>query len=224
MGFDKYLVEKFDDIKILRYEVKAFENLPLQEKLFVYYLSQAALAGRDILWDQNNRYNLRIRALLEKIILEYQGERNNKEFEAFLLYAKKVFFANGIHHHYSMDKFIPDFSCEYFRQLVKAVGENSEEVERAMFDPNYMKKRVVLDEGKDLIRESANNFYQGVTQKEVEEFYKNISKEEECPVSVGLNSTLVKENGCLIEKVWKIGGKYDKEIRKIVSYLRQALP
>ena len=159
-----FLTEQFDDIKILRYQVPAFGQLPLREKIFVYYLSQAALAGRDILWDQNNRYNLRIRKILEWIVREYPGDRNTDEFERFLIYTKKVFFANGIHHHYSMDKFIPGFSKTYFQELLASVGipEVFPELERIMFDSGYMAKRVVLDEGKDLIRASANNYYVNV--------------------------------------------------------------
>ena len=166
-----FLTEQFDDIKILRYQVPAFGQLPLREKIFVYYLSQAALAGRDILWDQNNRYNLRIRKILERIVREYPGDRNTDEFGRFLIYTKKVFFANGIHHHYSMDKFIPGFSKTYFQELLASIGipEVFPELERVMFDSGYMAKRVVLDEGKDLIRASANNYYMNVTQREVEE-------------------------------------------------------
>ena len=143
-----YLLEQFDDIKILRYDVPAFEGLSLREKLFVYYLSRAALAGRDILWDQNNKYNLRVREALESILRAYQGNRETEEFQAFLVYAKKVFFANGVHHHYSMEKFTPSFTPEYFKSLLREVGAEQlyEEVERVIFDPEYMAKRVVLDE------------------------------------------------------------------------------
>lgn len=168
-----YFLEQFDDIKILRYDVPAFDGLTLREKMFVYYLSRAALAGRDILWDQNNKYNLRLRKVMEKILRDYKGDRETEEFEAFLVYAKKVFFANGIHHHYSMEKFTPGFTPEYFKSLLRAVGEETAygELERVLFDPEYMAKRVVLDEGKDLVQVSANNYYEGVTQKEVEAFY-----------------------------------------------------
>ena len=188
-----FLTEQFDDIKILRYQVPAFGQLPLREKIFVYYLSQAALAGRDILWDQNNRYNLRIRKILERIVREYPGDRNTDEFGRFLIYTKKVFFANGIHHHYSMDKFIPGFSKTYFQELLASIGipEVFPELERVMFDSGYMAKRVVLDEGKDLIRASANNYYMNVTQREVEEFYRTSGEEDSCPVSRGLNSILI---------------------------------
>lgn len=224
MNFENYIAEQFDDIRILRYPVPAFEELTLKEKLFIYYLSRAALAGRDILWDQNNKYNLRIRRVLEKILREYRGDRECEAFQAFLLYAKKVFFANGIHHHYSMDKFIPAFSKEYFRSLLSAVGKEKEfdGLERILFDPNYMAKRVVLDGAKDLIQASANNYYSGLTQQEVEHFYKLPPVGEKQPVSRGLNSTLVKKDGKLVEEVWKIGGKYSDEITNIVKALEKA--
>ena len=219
-----YLLEQFDDIKILRYDVPAFEGLSLREKLFVYYLSQAALAGRDILWDQNNKYNLRVREALESILRAYQGSRETEEFQAFLVYAKKVFFANGVHHHYSMEKFTPSFTPEYFKSLLREVGAEQlyEEVERVIFDPKYMAKRVVLDEGKDLGQASANHYYEGVTQEEVEKFYGE-KKKENALLSWGLNSTLVRdEKGQLQEQVWFAGGKYGKEIRRIVEYLKKA--
>ena len=219
-----YLLEQFDDIKILRYDVPAFEGLSLREKLFVYYLSRAALAGRDILWDQNNKYNLRVRAALESILRAYQGNRETEEFQAFLVYAKKVFFANGVHHHYSMEKFTPSFTPEYFKSLLREVGAQQlyEEVERVIFDPEYMAKRVVLDEGKDLVQASANHYYEGVTQEEVEKFYGE-KKKENALLSWGLNSTLVRdENGQLKEQVWFAGGKYGKEIHRIVEYLKKA--
>ena len=219
-----YLLEQFDDIKILRYDVSAFEGLSLREKLFVYYLSQAALAGRDILWDQNNKYNLRVREALEKILRAYRGNRETEEFQAFLVYAKKVFFANGIHHHYSMEKFIPSFTPEYFKTLLREVGAEPlyGEVERVIFDPGYMAKRVVLDEGKDLVKASANHYYEGVTQEEVEKFYGE-KKKENALLSWGLNSTLVRdEKGQLHEQVWFAGGKYGKEIRRVADYLKKA--
>lgn len=224
MNFENYIAEQFDDIRILRYQVPAFEGLTLKEKLFIYHLSRAALAGRDILWDQNNKYNLRIRRVLEKILRDYRGDRECEEFKAFVLYAKKVFFANGIHHHYSMDKFIPVFSKEYFRSLLAAVGREKEfeGLERILFDRNYMAKRVVLDGAKDLVKASANNYYSGVTQQEVEDFYKLPSGGEGQPISRGLNSTLVKKDGKLVEEVWKIGGKYSNEITNIVEALEKA--
>lgn len=219
-----YFLEQFDDIKILRYDVPAFDGLTLREKLFVFYLSRAALAGRDILWDQNNKYNLRLRKVMEKILRDYKGDRETEEFEAFLVYAKKVFFANGIHHHYSMEKFTPGFTPEYFKSLLRAVGKETAygELERVLFDPEYMAKRVVLDEGKDLVQASANNYYEGVTQKEVEAFYGEKKKQDEL-ISWGLNSTLVRDGqGCLREEVWHIGGKYSEELTRVAENLEKA--
>lgn len=219
--------EQFDDIKILRYQVPAFETLSARERIFVYYLSRAALAGRDILWDQNNKHNLKVREALERIIRDYPGDRLVPEFQRFMVYAKKVFFANGVHHHYSMDKFRPAFSKAYFRSLLEAVNapELYTETERIVFDPDYMAKRVVLDEGKDLIQASANNYYAGVTQAEVERFYKVPGGTDGAVMeSRGLNSTLVKEDGHIFEDVWKVGGKYGERLGRIVFWLEQALP
>lgn len=224
MRFENYVAEQFDDIRILRYRVPAFERLALREKLFVYYLSRAASAGRDILWDQNNKYNLAVREVLEKVLREYRGDRDCDEFRAFTVYAKKVFFANGIHHHYSMDKFTPLFSPDYFRMLLEETGQTDKYgvLEHVLFDAGYMAKRVVLDEGKDLVQASANNYYQGVTQKEAERFYAGREQQSDCPVSWGLNSTLVKEGGEIKEEVWKVGGKYGEMIENIVYWLEQA--
>ena len=225
-GF-RWQTEQFDDVKILRYQVPMFEQLSARERIFIYYLSQAALAGRDILWDQNNCYNLRLRRVLERVINDFQGDRTTEDFQAFMVYAKKVFFANGIHHHYSMDKFKPCFTQAYWQELLRAVGceKEGQELERIIFDPEYMSKRVLLDADKDLIVGSANNYYVGVTQKEVESFYKSVGNGEQPSVSYGLNSTLVKgEDGVIREEVWKIGGKYSKELESVVYWLEQALP
>ncbi len=224
MKFGSYISEQFDDIRILRYQVPAFEHLTLKEKILVYYLSRVASAGRDILWDQNNEFNLELRRILERILKEYMGDRECDEFRHFVVYAKKVFFANGVHHHYSMDKFAPQFSAAYFRSLTEAVGqpEAFERLERIMFDPAFMAKRVVLDGDKDLVAASANNYYQGVTQEEVERFYAAKERDAECPVSVGLNSTLVKRGGNVEEEVWKTGGKYGDCIENIVFWLEKA--
>lgn len=221
-----FQTEQFDDIKILRYRVPAFEALSAKERVFIYYLSKAAITGRDILWDQNNKYNLRIRRVLEKIIREYKGDRNSSGFQELIRYAKKVFFANGIHHHYSMDKFQPGFSREYFQEVLGDLKVSGiyDELEQIIFDPAYMTKRVVLDEGKDLIQASANNYYSGVTQTEVEQYYRVSDVPEEMPVARGLNSTLVKENGEMRELVWKVGGKYGEELSRVVCWLEKALP
>lgn len=224
-GF-RWQTEQFGDVKILRYQVPMFEQLSVRERIFIYYLSQAALAGRDILWDQNNCYNLRLRRVLERVINDFQGDRTTEDFQAFMVYAKKVFFANGIHHHYSMDKFKPCFTQAYWQELLRAVGceKEGQELERIIFDPEYMSKRVLLDADKDLIVGSANNYYVGVTQKEVESFYKSVGNGEQPSVSYGLNSTLIKgEDGVIREEVWKIGGKYSKELESVVYWLEQAL-
>jgi len=224
-GF-RWQTEQFDDVKILRYQVPMFEQLSARERIFIYYLSQAALAGRDILWDQNNCYNLRLRRVLERVINDFQGDRTTEDFQAFMVYAKKVFFANGIHHHYSMDKFKPCFTLAYWQELLRAVGceKEGQELERIIFEPKYMSKRVLLDADKDLIVGSANNYYVGVTQKEVESFYKSVGNGEQPSVSYGLNSTLIKgEDGVIREEVWKIGGKYSKELESVVYWLEQAL-
>lgn len=224
-GF-RWQTEQFDDVKILRYQVPMFEQLSARERIFIYYLSRAALAGRDILWDQNNCYNLRLRRVLEQVINDFQGDRTTEDFQAFMVYAKKVFFANGIHHHYSMDKFKPCFTQAYWQELLRAVGceKEGQELERIIFEPEYMSKRVLLDADKDLIVGSANNYYVGVTQKEVESFYKSVGNGEQPSVSYGLNSTLIKgEDGVIREEVWKIGGKYSKELESVVYWLEQAL-
>ena len=220
-----YIAEQFGDRRILRYTVDAFESLTLKEKIFIYYMSKAALAGRDILWDQNNIHNLDIRAIICKIWKEYKGDREDNEFQEFELYTKKVLFANGIHHHYSMDKFIPGFTQEWLQSAWSSVGGDCNQlkkVERAIFDPNYMAKRVVLGGTDDLVTASANNYYQGVTQKEAEEFYAAIEVNEDSPISKGLNSTLIKDGQTIYEEVWKIGGKYSAQIEEICKYLKEA--
>ncbi len=225
MERNEYIVDEFDDIRILRYDVPAFSGKSLREKLFIYYLSQAALAGRDILWDQNNRYNLQVRRVIEKILTAHTIDRSDSEFEAFVVYAKKVFFANGIHHHYSMEKFQPAFKEESLKAWMEAVGigDQFDGLQKVIFDPLYMSRRVVLDEGTDLLRASANNYYEGVSQQEAEDFYKKQPVDENCPISKGLNSTLVKRNGHLAEEVWKEGGKYGREISRIIYWLEKAL-
>lgn len=230
-------VEKFADIKILRYSVPGFENLDLGKKLYIYYLSQAALCGRDILWDQNNRYNLGVRSVLETIFKSFKGNRETTEFKQFEIYLKRVWFSNGIHHHYSTEKIPASFSETYFEELVakskcskiklpkkKKFKTFIAEVKAIIFSPEIEYKRVNLDSEKDLVVSSSNNYYQNVSQVEAEKFYsilKETSGDE--PVSFGLNSTLVKENGQLKEQVWKLNGKYGQAIEKIVYWLRQAI-
>ncbi|RLD54606.1 MAG: dihydrofolate reductase, partial [Bacteroidetes bacterium] len=228
----KYLVEQFADLKIMRYQVPGFESLTLKQKELVYYLGEAALCGRDIIFDQNYKHNLLVRNTLEEIFKNYEGDKSVKEFEEFETYLKRVWFSNGIHHHYSMDKFMPGFSPEYFKQLIDGSGDAKFEMPKKqlydfllpiMFDPTVAAKRVSLDAGKDLIKGSACNYYEGVTEKEVEFFYSKMKKPNEAqPISHGLNSKLVKENGKLKEVVYKSGGLYGKAIDKIIFWLEKA--
>ena len=232
-----YFVEQFDDIRVLKYKLPGFRELSLQQKEYVYYLSQAALAGRDILWDQNFRYNLQIRKTIEAVIGNYSGDKGTDEFKAFLIYAKKVFFANGIHHHYSSDKFKPGFSESYFASLIKgtvneklplAKGQTSDQLIALLtpiiFDQKLYARKVEQRAGADMVAESASNFYEGVTQKEVEEFYKRKTvADDPRPVSLGLNSKVVKINGKITEEVYKSGGKYGAAIDNIIIWLEKAI-
>ena len=233
-----YQTEQFADIKILRYQVPGFENLSLEQKELIYYLSEAAHCGRDILFDQNNKYNLTIRRTLEAILLSYDGDRDSEDFKNFEIYTKRIWFSNGIHHHYSMDKIMPEFSEEYFGELIansnyelmplQAKENEIDLVTRlvdVIFSEEEQAKRVVLNPEMDIIETSANNYYESVTQQEVESFYKQLDKgDEDRPISTGLNSKLVKENGRLKEKVWKVGGMYTEAIEEIVIWLEKALP
>lgn len=233
----KYEVDAFADLQILRYQVPGFESLSLQQKELVYYLSQAAQEGRDILFDQNNRYNLAIRKTLESIYANYKGDKTGKDYQEFEVYLKRVWFSNGIHHHYGEHKFLPGFSKEFFRSEVKKLpkgtlptkkGQSIEGfltmIEPVMFDLAVMDKKVNQADGVDLITTSANNYYgEGVTQLEVESFYaKQKDAKDPRPVMYGLNSRLVKENGKIVEKVWKVGGLYSKSIERIVFWLEKA--
>ena len=231
-----YTVEQFADLQILRYRVPGFENLSLQQKELVYYLTEAALQGRDILFDQNGKYNLRIRRTLEAVYTGYKGDKNTPNFKAMEVYLKRVWFSNGIHHHYGSEKFVPGFAPEFFKEAVLSVdastlplaeGQTAEqlcdELSPVIFDPIVMPKRVNQAAGEDLVLTSACNYYDGVTQKEAEDFY-NAMKDpkDETPVSYGLNSRLVKENGKIQEKVWKVGGLYGQAIDNIVYWLKKA--
>lgn len=227
---DGVFVEKFADIKILRYELPGFEQLSLKQKQYVYYLSKAALCGRDILWDQNNRYNLKIRLLLETIFLTYRGDRELPEFKAFCDYLKRVWFANGIHHHYSTDKFSPGFDQSYFESLLRnsdlgGIGFISgiKDITEVIFDNEREKKRVSLDSRSDLLASSAMNYYRNVSQKEAEDFYAGRRKAfgEQAP-SFGLNTRLVKEKNELREEIWKADGTYGPAIRQIIGWLEKA--
>ena len=234
-AFD-YTVELFADLQLLRYKVHGFEELPLEQKKLVYYLSEAALQGRDILFDQNGKYNLIIRKMLETVYTDYQGDRNDANFKAMETYLKRVWFSNGIHHHYACDKFVPGFTSEFFKQALESVdaaklplaeGETlealCEEVFPVIFDAKVMAKRVNQADGEDLVLTSASNFYDGVTQAEAEAFYgKMKNPNDTMPVMFGMNSRLVKENGKVLEKVWKSGGLYGQAIDKIIYWLEKA--
>ena len=235
-AFD-YTVEQFADLQLLRYKVHGFEELPLEQKKLVYYLSEAALQGRDILFDQNGKYNLIIRKMLETVYTDYQGDRNEANFKAMETYLKRVWFSNGIHHHYAADKFVPGFTPEFFKKALESVdaaklplaeGETLDalckEVFPVIFDAKLMAKRVNQADGEDLVLTSASNYYDGVTQAEAEAFYgKMKNPSDTMPVMFGMNSRLVKENGKVQEKVWKSGGLYGQAIDKIIYWLEKAL-
>ena len=223
-----YVVDRFADIQVLRYKVPGFENLSLDQKRLIYYLTEAAIAGRDILWDQNGKYNMQLRHLLEAIYTSYKGDRTSKDFLAFEKYLKQVWFGNGIHHHYSMDKFTPEFSREYFDGLVAGlpaseVPADIDTLKRLIFDPAFMAKKVNQADGVDLIATSATNLYDGVTQAEVEAYYaarKDTTIAE--PISYGLNTRVAKVNGEVVEQTYKVGGLYSPAIERIVSNLNKA--
>jgi dipeptidyl-peptidase-3 len=211
---------------MLCYRVDGFEQLSLRQKLYVYYLSEAALSGRDILWHQNCRFNLPIRRMLEAVYLRYSGDRESDDFRHFEVYLKRVWFSNGIHHHYGCEKFRPDFSEQFFRDaLVDVDYPVDEELLRVIFDPNFLPKRVNQDEGVDLLQTSSCNYYApDITQEEAEAFYAQMKKEDDShPVMYGMNSRLEKDDsGRLVERVWKSDGMYGATIRKIVGWLRKA--
>lgn len=232
-----YTVEQFADLQILRYRVPGFERLSLKQKMLVYYLSQAALEGRDILFDQNGKYNLQIRKLLEAVYIHYQGDRTTEDFQQFEIYLKRIWFSNGIHHHYACDKLVPGFSAEYLTHLMASVDPsvlpvNKGESVRAMcdklfpviFNPDVMPKRVNQADGEDLVLTSAANYYEGVTQAEAESFYAARKAEGSPtePVMYGMNSRLAKVDGQIQEQVWKVGGMYSAAIGKIIGWLEKA--
>lgn len=223
-----YVVDRFADIEVLRYKVPEFENLTLQQKKLIYYLSEAAIVGRDILTDQNCKYNLEIRTLLENIYQNYNGDKESNDFKAFEKYLKLVWFANGVHHHYSCDKFTPEFSQEFFTAQVNALPAdkqpaNLEILKKVIFDPTFMAKRVNQAEGQDLITTSACNYYDSITQAEVDAYYATVKNpNDSTPISYGLNSRLVKENGKVVEQVYKVGGMYNDAIVRIVENLTEA--
>ncbi len=234
-----YEVDKFADLQILRYQVPGFESLTLNQKQLLYHLSQAAIMGRDILFDQNCRYNLAVRRTLEAITENYKGDRSSADYKAMEVYLKRVWFSNGIHHHYGEEKFVPGFSEEFFVSAVKGLDPNAvpvrdgqtvdqflAELVPVIFDPSVLSKRTVQSGDQDLILASANNYYGGgITQHEVEAFYDKMKDpKDETPISYGLNSRLVKEDGKIVEKVWKVGGLYTQAIEKIVAELQLAVP
>lgn len=228
--------ERFADIQMLRYELKGFEDLSLNQKLYIYCLSKATLMGRDITFDQQGKYNLRIRKTLEAIFQHYKGNRESEEFQAFVVYLKRVWFASGIHHHYGCEKFVPGFSEEYFYHLVEGIaddklplkrGESKEdlldELVPVIFDPTIQPKRVNQTDGEDLVLTSACNFYEDVTQEEVERFYAKMKDADDLtPPSYGLNSKLTKRNGEMVELTWKEDGLYGAAIKEIVAWLLRA--
>ena len=224
-----YNVDRFADIEVLRYQVPDFEYLTLNQKRLVYYLTEAALWGRDILWDQNYKYNLPLRQMIEGVYSNYSGDRNSADFKAFENYLKQVEFANGIHHHYSMDKFTPGFSREWLEAEVAKLGQGAwtpvqTEVMAAIFDPSVAAKRVNQAEGEDLILTSANNLYEGVTQQEVEDFYAaKKDPNDATPVSYGLNARVTKKDGKVVEQIYKLDGLYSEAIARIVENLAKAM-
>ena len=231
-----YIDEKFADIQLLRYKLEGFEALRLQQKIYIYYLSKAVLSGRDITFDQFGKYNLSIRKVLESIFLLYNGSRDTHDFQALTVYLKRVWFSNGIYHHYGCDKFKPEFSKDFFCDAYNslsyeqlALGSEEEknnllnEILPVIFDADYLPKRVNKAEGVDLIKTSACNFYEDVSQSEVESFYNGMKVEGDArPVSYGLNSKLTKQNGKLTELVYKANGMYGNKIRQIIHWLTKA--
>ena len=228
--------ERFADIQMLRYELKGFEDLSLNQKLYIFCLAKATLMGRDITFDQQGKYNLRIRKTLETVYLHYEGDRECEEFKAFEVYLKRIWFASGIHHHYGCEKFKPGFSEEYFYHLMENIGEEllpikrgetkedlMRQLESILFDPEVMPKRVNQTDGEDLVQTSACNFYEDVTQEEVERFYAKMKNPDDPnPPSYGLNSKLIKRNNEVVELTWKEDGLYGETIREIVSWLLKA--
>ena len=233
----EYFVDQFEDIRVLRYRLPGFESLSLQQKKLIYFLSQAALSGRDILWDQNFRLNIKIRKTIEAIIYHYDGDRTSDEFNAFLIYAKRVLFANGIHHHYSNDKFKPRFTQDYFEKLVRGTDPRNlplskdkgldgliSELSPIIFDNKLFGRKIERKPGVDIIKESAINLYQDVNQEEVENFYsQQIDPKDPHPVSLGLNSKVTKKSGKIVEEIYRSGGLYGNVIDQIIMWLEKAI-
>ena len=220
----RYLVDEFADLKIMRYQVPGWDALSLQQKEYVYHLAEASKYGRDIIWMQNCRYNLPIRKVVEKILENYQGDRTCEDFKAFETYAKRLFFSNGIHHHYAEDKFVPECPQAYFESLMTAVGVQNSELLSVIYDPAVLPQRKSTDKSGDIVAESAVNFYEGVTKAEVEAFYaKMMNPKDKTPISYGLNSRVVKgTDGKIYEDVYKVGGLYGPALEKICAELEKA--
>ena len=233
----QFQTDQFADLRILRYQVPGFNALKPQQKELLYYLYEAALCGRDIIWDQNCKYNLTVRKFIENVCTTYKGNRESEQFKSFMVYAKRVWFSNGIHHHYSSDKILPEFSSSYLDSLIQSSDpkgfsiENKESLvdfskrlNKIILDPNYLSKKVSLDPKKDLVSSSAVNMYEGINQNEASAFYKDANKENaETPVMAGLNSKLIKKDGKIEEKKWMVGGMYTQAIEKIVFWLEKAI-
>ena len=221
----KYLVDEFADLKVMKYEVPGWDELTLQQKEYIYHLGEASKYGRDIIWMQNNKYNLKIRKVLENILENYKGDRTSEDYAKFQTYAKRVFFSNGIHHHYAEDKFFPECSQEYFASLMTAVGEEAAcaELLPVIFDPTIMPARKLM-EADDIVAESAVNFYEGVTRAEVEAYYAALmDSDDQTPISYGLNTKVVKgADGVVREEVYKVGGLYGPALEKIIVELEKA--
>ena len=224
-GEFRYLMDEFADLKIMKYQVPGWDGLTLQQKEYVYHLAEAAKYGRDIIWMQNCRFNLDVRKVIENIIEKYEGDRTCEEWKQFETYAKRVFFSNGIHHHYAEDKFFPECSQEYFQSLMTSVGDESKcnELLPVIFDPAVYPARKMMS-GNDIVAESAVNFYEGVTRAEVEALYASmVDPSDKTPVSYGLNSRVVKgADGVVREEVYKVGGLYGKALKKICKELKKA--
>lgn len=222
----EYLAEKFADLKVIRYKIPSWDNLSLQQKKYAYYLTQAGYAGREIIYDQNYRHNLAIKRALEKVYTGYEGDKTSEDWKNLEIYLKRIWFSNGIHHHYSNEKFKPNFSKEFLASAMKEVGaELNEEALKAIFDPSFDAKKVNLSKDVDLVKASAVNFYgPELTQAEVEAYYKKTMKPSDKPISYGLNSKLVKnDKGELEEKVYKVGGMYSAAIEKVIYWLEKAV-
>src|ERR1035437_8352170 len=232
-----YFIDQFEDMRVLKYKLPGFESLTLQQKTFIYYLSQAALSGRDILWDQNFRFNIKIRKSIEAILNYYSGDKSSMEYESFLIHAKRMFLANGIHHHYSNDKLMPGITDHYFAGLIKGTDQfklpltNGQSVDQLIsllspiiFDKKLFGRKVEQKAGFDIIAESAINLYEDVNQNEVEAFYEGkLDPKDSSPISLGLNSKVAKKNGKIFADLYKSDGLYGTVIDQIILWLDKAL-